>query len=208
MNISRILGFLLILNYILPAVAQDASELGRFFTTPAERKQLDQARDQYTSIAQSRDAEAGLSEGRVFPEVQVKGLIVRDDGSSEIWVNDGSTIGKNQLSRELKSSTARVGRQNVKVTLSDGEHVTLKPGQIYSPDTQQVIEAYQTMMPPKSATTADDKLAEDQTTTSEDQVKEGEVEKKDKEFDESVLAETDTKIKLLEERIQKLEGQR
>jgi hypothetical protein len=189
----------------IPVFAQNAEEFDRFFTSRATRKQLNQTREQYSSLVQGHDVESGEFEERIFPEIHVKGLIVRNDGSSEIWVNDSNTIGKNRASRDLQSGTRRVDGQRIRITLSDGETVTLKPGQIYTPDSQQVLEAYQLYLPPpQESVPVENETAPE---SKEPETDSAETDK-DEEFDESVLAETDTKIKLLEERIQKLEGQR
>jgi hypothetical protein len=190
----------------VPVFAQGAEEFDRLFTSRATRKQLNQAREQYSSLVQGHDVETGEFEEKIFPEIHVKGLIVRNDGSSEIWVNDSNTLGKSRASRDLQSGARRIDGQRIRVTLSDGETVTLKPGQIYTPDSQQVLEAYQLYLPPpqESVPVENEPAPESQEPETDGAAETG----KDEEFDESVLAETDTKIKLLEERIQKLEGQR
>jgi hypothetical protein len=189
----------------IQALAQDAEEFDRFFTSRATRKQLNQTREQYSSLVQGHDVETGEFEEKIFPEIHVKGLIVRNDGSSEIWVNDSNTFGKSRASRDLQSGTRRIDGQKIRVTLSDGKTVMLKPGQIYTPDSQQVLEAYQLYLPPPQESVP----AENETAPESKEFETDSAETdQDEEFDESILAETDTKIKLLEERIQKLEGQR
>lgn len=189
----------------MSAFAQDAEEFDRLFTSRATRKQLNQAREQYSSLVQGHDVETGEFEEKIFPEIHVKGLVVRNDGSSEIWVNDNNTFGKSRASRDLQSGARRIDGQRIRVTLSDGETVTLKPGQVYTPDSQQVLEAYQLYLPqPQEGIPVENETAPE---IEESETDSAETEK-DEGFDESILAETDTKIKLLEERIQKLEGQR
>ncbi|MBN1378702.1 MAG: hypothetical protein JXA04_05660 [Gammaproteobacteria bacterium] len=199
MNPRSLLILLVTTCFLQPVIAQDAAEFDRLFTSRLERKQLNQARDQYTSITQTH-GDDNISDQGMFPEVQVKGLVVRKDGSSEIWINNTSTVGKDRLSQDLKSNTRRIDSQRVRVTLSDGEHITLKPGQVYTPDNQSILEGYQAALPAKPEPAPEEEIEEKESETKEASLEQ------DKEFDESVLAETDSKIKLLEERLEKLES--
>lgn len=194
---------ILILNVgtMLSAAAQSEEDLGRFFLERNTRNQLNQAREQYSAIGPVTEDEKAPQD-TLFPEVKVKGLVVRSDGSSEIWLNNASTVGKDGISQEVRSVTKRVNRERVQVTLPDGKYVTLMPGQVYTPDSQKVLELYQTQMPAEPIEPA----PEDKTPENPEEQAGTEEPEEDKGFDESILAETDTKIKLLEERIQKLEG--
>lgn len=185
---------------LLPATADDGTDFDRFFTTAAVRTQLNQAREQYTAIGPVNDEDEDTDQQTLFPEVKVKGMIVRSDGSSEIWLNGASTVGNDNISREIRTLTERVGGERVRVTLPDGKAVTLKPGQLYSPDDQRVLEIYQTSTPvqpePVKDETAEAVEPVEDVDNGADKVEE---------FDESILAETHTRIKLLEERLEKLE---
>jgi hypothetical protein len=184
----------------LPVYAQDESDINRFFTDRNVRRQLDQAREQYAPVGPASDEEEEPQE-TLFPEVKLKGLVIRNDGSSEIWINSASTVDKGGLSEEVRSATQRINRDQVRVTLPDGKYVTLVPGQIYTPDSPKVLELYQTSSPVKPTEAPLEEELDEQARESE--ISESEQEE---EFDESVLAETDSRIKLLEERLEKLES--
>ena len=203
MNRLMILSVLQLVTILTPVSAQNSVGFDRLFTNSATRNQLDQSREQYTAIGPVTDEED--YQETMFPKIELKGLIVRNNGSSDIWLNGSSTLGKDNLSREIQSVAKRINREQVQVTLPDGNTVKLKPGQIYTPDSQKILDVYQTAFPvEQEPASIEANIAEQQEQDSEKSIEE----KKGEEFDESVLAETDTRIKLLEERLQKLEEQR
>ena len=180
---------------VVQANAQDNIELGRFFTDPKTRMELNMARDRF-DFNPAVDAAPEQSVEQLFlPEVSLNGLIIRGDGSTEVWVNDVGSVRNQSISQELKLNTRHLHGSTVRVSLPGGETIQLKPGQVYSLETAKVREAYESL-PDELPEPAP--IEEETPETVEAEVVE--------EFDESVLAEDqDSKIRLLEERIQKLE---
>lgn len=77
----------------VPVRAFAADELGRLFTTPGEREQMDHAREGAppptiaapTAPAQQEAAAAAPG------AITLRGIVDRDDGRSTAWVNDSNT---------------------------------------------------------------------------------------------------------------------
>lgn len=111
---KALLAACIVLAAAMPAQAQ----IGRLFTTPAERLQL--------------DIERGLVAPPPAPVVQappaaqpmtVNGFVRRSSGKSTVWVNNEAQEG----ARKRFSGPARAPR--VTLTLPSGRSVSVKPGQ-------------------------------------------------------------------------------
>lgn len=122
-----------------------AGEMGRLFTTPKERAQLDKIR-RNTGLSKQG------SEGQVKMEqqpntdslnVNVNGVVIRSDGKNVVWVNGKSKL-MDRTANDLKLNTSDLSKQKIEVPVSvPHRNITLKPGQIYDADTGSVVEAYQ-----------------------------------------------------------------
>lgn len=116
----------------------------RLFTTPAQRKALDQTRSAGSSPvelslpAAVNESIAVNNERSLF----VRGFVQRQGGVNTVWVNDSSTLRPQELAPNLRVDARKI--RDAKVPISIDEHVVkLKPGQVYLGDGQPVIESMQ-----------------------------------------------------------------
>jgi hypothetical protein len=198
----RLLPVLLLLGYPVLTLPAGDMEFDRFFTDKKTRMQLDQAREQYKFISPRGNASAEDSQELVLPEVKVDGIIIRGDGSTEVWVNS-ATPGGNGLGDNVERSARRTKDGRVRLTLPSGKTVDLKPGQVYSMETEHIREAYEGV---QETAPAGNKI-EEKSSSPEVSEKDQPGDSRESAFNESTLAkDPDAKIKLLEERIQRLES--
>ncbi|MFB9245167.1 hypothetical protein IV454_22025 [Massilia antarctica] len=107
----------LLLAAAVGAQAQTAP-MGRLFTTPAERHQLDIQRGLVAAPP------APVVEAASAPQpMTVNGFVRRSSGKSTVWVNNEAREG----ARNRFSGPAQAPR--VTLTLPSGQKVVLKPGQ-------------------------------------------------------------------------------
>lgn len=104
---------------LLGAATAAQAQIGRLFTTPAERQQLDIQRGLVAPPPPPPVVEAPPA-----PQpVTVNGFVRRSSGKSTVWVNSEAQDG----SRNRFSGPAQAPR--VTVTLPSGQRVKVKPGQ-------------------------------------------------------------------------------
>lgn len=137
----------LLLSLLLCVHASAAAEsFGRLFTTPAERDSLDRLRQsQRGQLLEQQPIPETLVDAEQVPmpltpqEFSVQGYIQRSDGGKgTVWINhqplqEGSNNGQVQV--------GKVNQQGIPLTIHEsGRHVRLKAGQIFNPDTGEIIE--------------------------------------------------------------------
>jgi hypothetical protein len=115
----------------LPAAAQ-APAIGRLFTTPSEREQLDRMRQRggnadLTAEARTpqRPPAPAMAPPAPPPPVTVTGVVRRSNGAATVWV-DGEA--------------RPAGAQGHVVRTPDGRTITVRPGQQYDPATGSVSD--------------------------------------------------------------------
>ena len=104
---------------LLCAATAAQAQIGRLFTTPAERRQLDIAR----GLVAPPPPPPVLEAPPAPQPVTVNGFVRRSSGKSTVWVNNEAQDG----ARNRFSGPAQAPR--VTVTLPSGQRVTVKPGQ-------------------------------------------------------------------------------
>ncbi|MES2257607.1 MAG: hypothetical protein V4724_03760 [Pseudomonadota bacterium] len=118
----------------------DGLPLGRLFSTPQERAQLDARRngsvaDPMTSASQAAAAAAAAAAvaAAVPPQpLQLDGVVQRSGGKSTIWVNQAP----------LAASDGKLlDNRSVVLRLPSGKRVILKPGQTYDEATDTIHDA-------------------------------------------------------------------
>ena len=121
----------------LAAPATHAQPLGRLFTTPAERLQLDQAR----AAAKAPPPALAAPQQPATPPVPaapvtVNGFVRSSSGRSTVWVNEAAQEdARNRFSGSERKAT-------VTLRLPSGRKVELKPGQTADPDKVTVRDVY------------------------------------------------------------------
>jgi hypothetical protein len=196
---GKYLMFLLYTASLLPsaAAAEDQPGFGRLFTESKTRQQLDASRKQNSSerlpvVEEEVEEEEGVT------ALKVDGMIMRNDGSSEVWVNGIST-------RNSPRQGILQGGNSLRVAVPGGE-VTLKPGQVYSLESRRVLEGYEAAKeleaerkPEEAAvqeTIQNFATAGNTATTPQDKTSDQTTADKGAQFDESELGKQDSTIKL------------
>ncbi|NNE39176.1 MAG: hypothetical protein HKN08_12790 [Gammaproteobacteria bacterium] len=144
----NLLYIILIMSLAMPVAAQttSASEFGRFYTTPRQRTQLEDSRNQ----APREEIEVEL-EIEVIPEtverqtvidsITVNGLVYRTDGKNTAWINSNSTIEGSIENQYTRVQEDDVRSNSVQVRLPDNRtRVDLKPGQQYDINSKQIYD--------------------------------------------------------------------
>ena len=140
--------FYLILIGVFSLPVQAAEPIGRLFTTPAERKNLDYLRQTSTppeKVLTGQDGEAVTDVAEALPSappvpVSVQGFVKRTDGKGTVWVNHQPILektGKGDL------EVGKLNTKNNRVTVrlpSSGQAVELKAGQTYDPVSGKIVE--------------------------------------------------------------------
>jgi hypothetical protein len=132
----------------LQAAAED--DFGRLFSSQAERKQLDILRQNQKLIVVSPQKSTQLERVAVeLPEpVTMQGYVKRSDGSTTLWINNKAVqenttqsdveIGRLNKQKDLTKNGA--DSLNVRIPAT-GKNVRLKPGQVYEPETNRIVES-------------------------------------------------------------------
>jgi len=149
-----LLGLLMTIFFTSVQAAPD-DDLGRLFSKPNERNNLDNLRqNQKLKIVSPQDdplpdpmAEAAPPE---LPDpITMQGYVKRGDGEkSTLWINnqavqEDSTVGNVKIGRLNQSGFSKQGASiegvDVKIP-ANGKHIRLKAGQVYEPETNQIKE--------------------------------------------------------------------
>ena len=114
---------LLLLMFLASSAHAQTAQIGRLFTTPEERRQLDVARG---TIAAPPAPPAAPAPPPPQP-VTVNGVVRRSGGAATVWLNQ-------------EAQSANVNGSRVTVTLPSGNKVRIKPGQTVDMNTGAVTE--------------------------------------------------------------------
>jgi len=142
---AGICGLLLATVVGLPSAVSAADDLGRLFTTPSERGQLDEARRAapmgplpvVAPQPQGRNAKPVEIQGALT----VRGLVKRGAGRSTAWVNDSNTYEGDLESPYRTVDKSGIGADQVTLKLPDGKaSVHVKVGQTYEPASTRIRE--------------------------------------------------------------------
>lgn len=107
----------------------------RFFTTPAERAQMDRARRDLGKKPVQAPVNV-VVKNKPLPKVTVQGIVKRSSGEDTVWINGaGVEIGKRKGDVAVRSVRES---GNARLLLSGEKAVTLKPGQSFDPNTDKV----------------------------------------------------------------------
>jgi hypothetical protein len=202
-HMPKYLTILLCVGSLFPAAApaEDNPRFGRLFTETKTRQQLDASRKQNSS-ERLPVIEEEMEEDSAVTALKVDGMIMRRDGSTEVWVNGNNT---RKDSAQSQQGISHAGGSGVRVPVPGGE-VTLKPGQVYSFESRRVLEGYEAV----KELAAERKPEEDaiqetiknfsaaNTTTTAPQARTSDQTAADQgaQFDESQLGKQDSTIKL------------
>ncbi len=142
-----ILGLVFCSQLVFGQSAFAAEPMGRLFTSPAERSNLDYLRQTkkklVAPVISEAPADALEAAPVVLPEaVNLQGYVKRNDGKDgTVWVNN-QALQENSRNKEVAVGSLRDDSNRVPIKLSgNGKRLNLKAGQVYDPQTGRVREA-------------------------------------------------------------------
>ncbi len=142
-----ILLFILFSQLVFGQLALAAEPIGRLFTSPAERSNLDYLRQTKKKLIAPTIVEAQIDAPEaapiVLPEaVNLQGYVKRNDGKQgTVWVNN-QALQENSGNKEVQVGKLPENSNRVPIKLSaNGRRLNLKAGQVYDPENNRVREA-------------------------------------------------------------------
>ena len=124
-----------------------AEPIGRLFTSPAERSNLNYLRQTkkklIAPVVVDTPSEAIQAAPIELPDaVNLQGYVKRNDGKQgTVWVNN-QALQENSRNKEVAVGSLRDDSNRVPLKLTgNGKHLNLKAGQVYDPETGRVREA-------------------------------------------------------------------
>ncbi len=137
--------------FFLPVQAAPNDNLGRLFSRPNERSNLDNLRQNQklkiinTQVEPQLDSAADVIQAELPAPITLQGYVKRSDGTkSTLWINnqavqEDSMVDDVQIGRLNQRGNATPDTLNLKIP-ANGKHIRLKAGQVYEPDTNQIKE--------------------------------------------------------------------
>lgn len=101
---------------------------GTLFTTPEQRDALESIRDQHKRGLYKVNQDVEVQTGYKF-----NGLVIKEGDSQRIWLN--GSAGKQKTKRDKKGLYL--------IAFPEGQQKRLKPGQVYFPSTNEVLEEFE-----------------------------------------------------------------
>jgi hypothetical protein len=139
----------LIATSLMATSIQAAETIGRLFTSPAERQNLEylrQTRKANTPIVPT-DIEAPVLEAApapiVLPDaINMQGYVKRNDGKKgTVWVND-LAMQENTRNKDVMVGKLPQNGNRIPIKLpANGKRLTIKAGQVYEPESNKIREA-------------------------------------------------------------------
>ena len=142
-----ILLFIFFSQLVFAQLVIAAEPIGRLFTSPAERSNLDYLRQTkkklIAPVAVDVPTDAPEAAPILLPEaVNLQGYVKRNDGKQgTVWVNN-QALQENSGNKEVQVGRLSEGSNRVPIKLSaNGRRLNLKAGQVYDPENNRVREA-------------------------------------------------------------------
>jgi len=138
--------FLVIIFILLSQSVMAAESIGRLFTSPAERSNLDylrQTRKVNAPLKIETATEAVEAAPIALPDaVNLQGYVKRNDGKQgTVWVNN-QAMQENSSNKDVQVGKLSEDSNRVPIKLpANGKRLNLKAGQVYDPESNQVHEA-------------------------------------------------------------------
>ena len=153
MRLSLLAGLLMSI-LTLQVQAETTGQFGRLFTKPSERTNLNVLRQsQQLKVVTPQDKpdpeDGAEAESAALPNpVTLQGYVKRSDGASTLWINkqavqEDSSVDDVKIGRLNQQGFSKKGTgvEGVDVKIpANGKKIHLKAGQMYEPETNQIIE--------------------------------------------------------------------
>ena len=143
----RILSLVFCSQLVSAQLALAAEPIGRLFTSPAERSNLEHLRQTkkklVAPVVAETPSDAVEAAPIVLPEaVNLQGYVKRNDGKDgTVWVNN-QALQENSRNKEVAVGKLSENSNRVPIKLAgNGKRLNLKAGQVYDPETGRVREA-------------------------------------------------------------------
>ena len=120
-----------------------ADNLGRLFTSPAERIKLDKIRNakpkpKKVEVVEIKDIIEPVKEEKkivVRDAITLKGIVHRSDGKNTAWVNDTNTFEGDLESQFIRVPNSKISHDQATIIMpDDSTNVELKVGEVFVPD--------------------------------------------------------------------------
>lgn len=134
---------ILILTGIIPSAFADG--LGRLFTSPVERKQLDKIRHtkekprkiEVVEVEEMLEPPAPEIEKEIVVRdaIRLKGIVHRSDGKNSAWINETNTFEGNLESQFIQVPDGNITSDQATIIMpDDSTSVELKVGEVFIPE--------------------------------------------------------------------------
>lgn len=130
---KRSLILLCLFGMTASVLAQSRPQLGRLFSSPQQRAELDAQRSGPAPASTAPVVAAPPAPAPPPPPMELNGMVARSSGRSTVWLN--------QNEQQEPYNQLAPGAGTLTLRLSNGQVVLLKPGQRYDPLSGQVVEA-------------------------------------------------------------------
>lgn len=155
-----LLSLVLSLQCLMPQPLIAAETLGRLFSTPDERAQLDHLRDIQKNLPVETIVEATVIESKpiALPEaINVQGYVMRTDGKDgTIWIN-GEALQENSGNQNVQVGDLSKHSTAIPIRIpANGKSLRLKAGQVYDPENNRVYKSPSYSISKSSGTIGDD----------------------------------------------------
>ena len=111
-----------------------ADNIDRLFTSPQQRQKLDTMRTAPSSGSQEQKPDV--------TNVELNGIMIRDDGNNVIWINNNSSLKSNKVDG-VKVNPKAIDKDSYEVPVKADDHrIKMKPGQSWSETTGTVKDSY------------------------------------------------------------------
>jgi hypothetical protein len=137
---------LVVMQLIGVSAAVAAEPIGRLFTTPAERSNLDylrQTKKNLPVVVNTPNEDIAEAAPVALPDaINLQGYVKRSDGKKgTVWVND-KALQENSGNKDVVVGKLPTDGNRVPIKLpANGKQFTLKAGQVYDPENNRVREA-------------------------------------------------------------------
>jgi hypothetical protein len=151
----KLFTFILLATALNTAPAMAADNMGRLFSSPAERSNLDYLRQtkkvlvaapittMETSPAPVTRTIRAARPPVILPDaINMQGYVKRNDGKQgTVWINN-QALQENTANRDLQIGALPENSNRIPIKLNaNGKRLNIKAGQVYEPQTNQVSEA-------------------------------------------------------------------
>ncbi|MGJ8619842.1 MAG: hypothetical protein ACSHWN_05875 [Methylophilaceae bacterium] len=155
-----ILFLVICLQFILAQPVLAAKPLGRLFSTPDEREQLDRLRELQKNQPVETIVEATFIESKpiALPDnINVQGYVKRSDGKDgTVWVN-GEALQENSGNQDVQVGNFPNNSNAIPIRIpANGKRLSLKAGQVYDPENNRVRQSASYSISKSSGTIGDD----------------------------------------------------